>query len=188
MIIQAVAPLAIATGDLAAEPPVVPIAPHRGTAWDPQPARSRLRSNTRRRRFRDPRTAHRPPSPRAHPNSDLRHEQGQPDPRNQHSQVFRNASARSRETHFAMSSNGASEVRPPCAGGDAAGQSWAQRADTCDAVSANEVREGGAQTTRTAARSAVRKATHCTSLSDLRVRFSLGDGAALHPATVEIAP
>ena len=31
------------------EPPVVPIAPHRGIAWDPQPTRSRLRSNTVRR-------------------------------------------------------------------------------------------------------------------------------------------
>jgi hypothetical protein len=44
------------------------------------------------------------------------------------------------------------------------------------------------QTRQTAARPAVHKRRASHSLSDLRVGFSVGDGAALCPATVEVAP
>jgi hypothetical protein len=147
MIIQAFAPLAIATPDPAAEPLATPIALHRGIAWDRQPARSRLRSNTQQRRYRNPHTGHRPPSP--HELALIRDSDTSKD-----NPIPAISTAKSSGTPFALVRGSGHHVEawckgvgPPCAGGDAAGQSWAQRADARDVVtrvtSAEERRKRG---------------------------------------------
>jgi hypothetical protein len=186
MTIQAFAPLAIATPVLAAEPAVTPIVPHRGTAWDPHPSRSRLRSNTRQRRDRDPglATVPRPRELALIVTSDT--SKGNPIPAISKAKSS-GTPPRARDRPSSLCRSMVPRRRPPRACGDAASQSGAQRADARDVVTANEGRRrsGANEANRRSSRSRQRRAFHL--LSDHRVGFSVGDGAALRPAIVAVA-